>query len=148
LLVDSVLATAGFQPSQINPLNPYQANLRVIEAVAEKVLRERGYLNSKRSGSTSAASRPIAHDEALRPGRVNPGDRVLLIAIGAGPTSLEQRHRLGQTGEPFAGHLRREGATSTPFDSLRKSLDPRLVARHWVGRPWLVCYNTKQGEFR
>jgi 3-oxoacyl-[acyl-carrier-protein] synthase III len=87
-LVEDALQATGLQANQINLLIPHQANQRIIEAVVEKVKfpRDRVYLNIERFGNTSAASIPIAYDEAMRAGRLSPGDRVLMIAFGAGLT--------------------------------------------------------------
>jgi 3-oxoacyl-[acyl-carrier-protein] synthase-3 len=87
-LVDDALKATGLQTSQIALLVPHQANQRIIEAVVEKVKfpRERVYMNIERFGNTSAASIPIAYDEANRAGRLHPGDRVLMISFGAGLT--------------------------------------------------------------
>ena|ERR1700693_601881 len=75
-------------PDQIGLVIPHQANLRIIRAVAErlKLPEEKVMVNIDRVGNTSGASIPIALDEAVRGGRVKPGDYVLLIAFGAGLT--------------------------------------------------------------
>jgi 3-oxoacyl-[acyl-carrier-protein] synthase-3 len=67
---------------------PHQANLRIIEAIAQylELPVERFFVNLDRYGNTSAASIPIAMDEALRLGRIKPGDITLLVAFGAGLT--------------------------------------------------------------
>jgi len=65
---------------------PHQANLRIIEAVSKRVGigLERFVLNIERFGNTSSASIPIALDEAIRVGKIKPGDLVLMCALGAG----------------------------------------------------------------
>lgn len=65
---------------------PHQANRRIIESAAQKlgISMDRFYLNLDHTGNTSAASIPAAFDEALRSGRIHPGDDVLLIGFGAG----------------------------------------------------------------
>lgn len=67
---------------------PHQANVRIIRAVAERLSLplEKLVLNMDRYGNTSAASIPIALDEAVRDGRIKPGDLVMLGAFGAGLT--------------------------------------------------------------
>ncbi len=87
-LIEDVRHNTGITPDEIHLLVPHQANLRIIEAVSEKTgfPRSRVYLNVDRYGNTSAASIPIALDEALAEGRIGPGDLVLLIAFGAGLT--------------------------------------------------------------
>ena len=73
---------------QINLVIPHQANNRIIEALASNlgVPLERFYINLDRYGNTSAASIPLALDEARRAGRIKPGDYTLLVAFGAGLT--------------------------------------------------------------
>lgn len=72
----------------INLLIPHQANLRIITATAKRVNMpmERVYVNVQEYGNTSAASIPIAMDEALRNGRLKSGDKALLVAFGGGFT--------------------------------------------------------------
>ena len=67
---------------------PHQANIRIIKALSErlKLPMEKVMINIDRCGNTSAASIPIALDEAVRSGRVHEGDDILLIAFGAGLT--------------------------------------------------------------
>ena len=67
---------------------PHQANLRIIKAVTERlgVPLEKVVLNMDRYGNTSAASIPIALDEAVRDGRVKDGQLVMFGAFGAGLT--------------------------------------------------------------
>jgi 3-oxoacyl-[acyl-carrier-protein] synthase-3 len=67
---------------------PHQANARILKAVAERLglPLEKMMLNLDRYGNTSAASIPIALDEAVRQGRIKEGDLVMLGAFGAGLT--------------------------------------------------------------
>jgi 3-oxoacyl-[acyl-carrier-protein] synthase-3 len=83
-----ILEQQGFAAHQIALVIPHQANLRIIEAVAQylKLPLERFFINVDKYGNTSAASIPIALDEARRAGRVLPGDLNLLVAFGAGLT--------------------------------------------------------------
>jgi 3-oxoacyl-[acyl-carrier-protein] synthase-3 len=87
-LVEDVLESTGLMPDEIQLLIPHQANLRIIEAVVEKTNfpTDRVFVNVDRFGNTSAASIPIACDEARLQGRARPGDLVLLISFGAGLT--------------------------------------------------------------
>lgn len=70
----------------IDLLIPHQANGRILDAAASELELppERMYSNLEHYGNTSAASIPLALDEALREGRVQPGQRVILAAFGAG----------------------------------------------------------------
>jgi 3-oxoacyl-[acyl-carrier-protein] synthase-3 len=81
-----LLTEQGFTKEQVSLFIPHQANLRIINAVGErlKIDPARVYKNVDRFGNTSAASIPIALDECVREGKVNPGDMVLLTAFGAG----------------------------------------------------------------
>ncbi len=80
---------AGLEPSDIDLFIPHQANIRIIEAVAKglNLPMERMYVNLDRYGNTSAASVPIALAEAVNEGRVKVGDRIVIVAFGAGFTS-------------------------------------------------------------
>jgi 3-oxoacyl-[acyl-carrier-protein] synthase-3 len=88
-LAQGALEDAGIAPKDVDLFIPHQANLRIIEAVGKRlgVPADRVFLNLERYGNTSAASIPIALDEAVRTGRVNRGDVVLLDAFGAGATA-------------------------------------------------------------
>ena len=81
-----LLTEQGFTQEQVNLFIPHQANLRIIDAVGErlKIAASKVYKNIDRYGNTSAASIPIALDECVREGRIQDGDMVLLTAFGAG----------------------------------------------------------------
>jgi 3-oxoacyl-[acyl-carrier-protein] synthase-3 len=83
-----ILEQQGVTADQIALVIPHQANLRIIEAISQylKLPMERFYVNVDRYGNTSAASIPIALDEARRAGRIKPGDLTLFVAFGAGLT--------------------------------------------------------------
>ena len=74
--------------SDVSLLIPHQANLRILTAVADrlKIPIERVMINIDRFGNTSAASIPMALDEAARSGRVKEGDILLMEAFGGGLT--------------------------------------------------------------
>ncbi|MGH7817462.1 MAG: beta-ketoacyl-ACP synthase III [Candidatus Binatia bacterium] len=80
------LAEAGVSIEQVSLVVPHQANQRIIVALAERlgVPMERVMVNLEKYGNTSAASIPVALDEARRQGRIKPGDIVLFNAFGAG----------------------------------------------------------------
>ena len=69
-------------------LIPHQANIRIMEATARKlgVDRDKVIFTVDRHGNTSAASVPLALDEAVRDGRIRKGQRVLLEGVGGGFT--------------------------------------------------------------
>ncbi len=83
--VDAV-EKAGLRPDDIDLFVPHQANHRIVEAVRKRLdfPEEKVFLNLDRYGNTSAASVPLALDEAVRSGRVSRGDTVLFAAFGAG----------------------------------------------------------------
>jgi 3-oxoacyl-[acyl-carrier-protein] synthase-3 len=80
---------AGLEPSDIDLFIPHQANVRIVEAVAKglNLPMDKMYVNLDRYGNTSAASVPIALAEAVNEGRVKVGDRIVIVAFGAGFTS-------------------------------------------------------------
>jgi 3-oxoacyl-[acyl-carrier-protein] synthase-3 len=80
------LDEAGVSIDQVSLVIPHQANRRIIVALAERlgVPIEKVVVNLEKYGNTSAASVPVALDEARRQGRIKPGDIVLLNAFGAG----------------------------------------------------------------
>jgi 3-oxoacyl-[acyl-carrier-protein] synthase-3 len=83
-----VLEAEGLTAADVDVFVPHQANQRIIDAVGERLglPPERTVVNIDRVGNTSAASIPIALDEAVRAGRIREGDIVLLAAFGAGLT--------------------------------------------------------------
>jgi 3-oxoacyl-[acyl-carrier-protein] synthase-3 len=82
-------ADAGWGLDDVAWVIPHQANLRIVEAVAKRLelSMERVVFNGDRFGNTSAASIPLALDDAHRAGKLHAGDRLLLLAFGAGTTS-------------------------------------------------------------
>jgi 3-oxoacyl-[acyl-carrier-protein] synthase-3 len=87
-LVTETLKANKLKASQLAALIPHQANLRIIKATAERLglPMDKVVLNLERYGNTSAASVPIALDEAARTGRIRTGDYILLEAFGGGLT--------------------------------------------------------------
>jgi 3-oxoacyl-[acyl-carrier-protein] synthase-3 len=86
--VKEVIKKCGFSISDIDLLIPHQANIRIIEHVIKKMglPMEKVYVNLQKYGNTSAASVPLALDEAVAEGRLNPGDLLVLSGFGAGLT--------------------------------------------------------------
>jgi len=87
-IVDETLAANNLQKEDIDWLVPHQANVRIITATARKlgISMDRVVLTVDRHGNTSAASVPLALDEAVRDGRIKRGETVLLEAFGGGFT--------------------------------------------------------------
>jgi 3-oxoacyl-[acyl-carrier-protein] synthase-3 len=85
---DHALERAGLTGEDVDLLIPHQANVRIIEATAKHahISMDKVYVNVDRYGNTSAASIPMALDEAVRAGVVKPGMLVLLVAFGGGFT--------------------------------------------------------------
>jgi 3-oxoacyl-[acyl-carrier-protein] synthase-3 len=83
-----ILEQHRLHADQISLVIPHQANLRIIEAISQYLglPMDRFFVNVDRYGNTSAASIPIALDEARRTGRIKSGDLTLLVAFGAGLT--------------------------------------------------------------
>jgi len=87
-IASSALEHHGLSCDSVRLLVPHQANLRIIQAVAERlqIPMDRVYTNIQKYGNTSSASIPIALDEANGEGLLRPGDYVLLVTFGAGLT--------------------------------------------------------------
>ncbi len=87
-LVVETLAAAGMQESEIDWLIPHQANLRIIEATAKRLSMpmERVIVTVDKHANTSSASVPLALDYAVRSGKVQRGQNLLLEAFGGGFT--------------------------------------------------------------
>lgn len=85
---EEILQLCNLQLGDIEWVIPHQANQRIIESVAQylKLPMDRFANNVHAYGNTSAASVPLALDEAVRDGRIKAGDHVLMIAFGAGLT--------------------------------------------------------------
>jgi 3-oxoacyl-[acyl-carrier-protein] synthase-3 len=83
-----VLQSAGLRPEDVDLFVPHQANLRIIDGVAQRLALDpsKCYVNIERVGNTSAASIPIALDEVVRAGRVKQDEILLFAAFGAGLT--------------------------------------------------------------
>ena len=81
-----VLAMGGMTIDQVDRYVPHQANLRIMQKIAEKLglPDEKVVVTVDRHGNTSAASVPLALDCAVREGKIQEGDAVLMQAVGAG----------------------------------------------------------------
>lgn len=87
-IVDETLEHNNLQKSDIDWLVPHQANLRIINATAKKLglTTDNVVITVNKHGNTSAASVPLALDEAVRSGRIQRGETLLLEAFGGGFT--------------------------------------------------------------
>lgn len=85
---ETALSNNGLTREDIKLVVPHQANLRILQAVAEKmkIPMENVFTNLHKYGNTSSASIPLALDEAHRDGLIATGDHILLLSFGAGLT--------------------------------------------------------------
>ena len=83
-----VLAQAGVSADSVDWLIPHQANIRIIQATAKRLglPMERVITTLDHHGNTSAASIPLALDEAVRTGKLRPGHRIVIEGVGGGFT--------------------------------------------------------------
>jgi 3-oxoacyl-[acyl-carrier-protein] synthase-3 len=87
-VLEEVLTATGYHASDIDWVVPHQANRRILDATAKKLglPLDKIVITVDRHANTSAASVPLAFDEARRDGRLKPGDLVMLEAMGGGFT--------------------------------------------------------------
>ena len=87
-VLGEVLDAAGYEPSDLDWVVPHQANARILDATARKLglAREKVIVTVDHHANTSAASVPLAFDEAVRDGRIKPGNLVMFEAMGGGFT--------------------------------------------------------------
>ena len=87
-VMEQVLALAKIDAKDVDWFVPHQANRRILEGTARKlgISEDRIVLTLDKHGNTSAASIPLAFDVAVRDGRIKPGHKVLLEAMGGGFT--------------------------------------------------------------
>ncbi len=83
---EAALQHNGMTAADIDLVVAHQANLRIVEGVAQRVglPMDKFYLNIEKYGNTSSASIPVALDEAVRDGSIRPGMTLLFCALGAG----------------------------------------------------------------
>ena len=82
------LEMCGLTPADVDLFVPHQANIRIIESAAARLglPEEKVFVNVQNYGNTSAASIPLALDEAYRSGRIKEGDVIVAVGFGAGLT--------------------------------------------------------------
>jgi len=87
-IAEEVCQTAGIKTIGVDWLIPHQANIRIIEATGKRlgINRDKVIVTVERHGNTSAASVPLALDEAVRDGRIKRGQKILLEGVGGGFT--------------------------------------------------------------
>jgi 3-oxoacyl-[acyl-carrier-protein] synthase-3 len=116
----TAIERAGWKPDEIDLFIPHQANVRIIESVAKGLglAMDKMFVNVDRYGNTSAASVGIALAEAVNTGRIKVGDKVVLVAFGAGLTS--GAIALEWTADPLNG---RRADSVEPMASVREPQD-------------------------
>ncbi|MFN3884497.1 MAG: beta-ketoacyl-ACP synthase III [Rhodocyclaceae bacterium] len=87
-VAEEVIAATGKVPADVDWLVPHQANIRIMQATAKKLHLppEKIIVTVDRHGNTSAASIPLALDEAVRAGKIGAGETALLEGVGGGFT--------------------------------------------------------------
>ena len=136
----TAIERAGWTLDEIDLVIPHQANVRIIESVAKglDIPMDKMFVNVDRYGNTSAASVGIALSEAVDSGRIDVGDKIVLVAFGAGFTSGAVA--LEWTADPLHG---KRAQSVVPVASVRAPLDwdsvdpmpPRLMAALEAGPP-------------
>jgi 3-oxoacyl-[acyl-carrier-protein] synthase-3 len=84
----AAISKAGISLQDIKLFIPHQANMRIIQAVAKKldIPMEKVFVNIHKTGNISSATTITALDEAIKTGKLNSGDKVVLVAFGGGFT--------------------------------------------------------------
>jgi 3-oxoacyl-[acyl-carrier-protein] synthase III len=87
-VAEETCTAAGIASSAVDWLIPHQANIRIIDATSKRlgIARERVVITVGKHGNTSAASVPLALDEAVRDGRIQRGQKIMLEGVGGGFT--------------------------------------------------------------
>jgi 3-oxoacyl-[acyl-carrier-protein] synthase-3 len=87
-LIESAMRACELTKDQVKYIVPHQVNQRIIDSAMEKLGMppEQAYVNIAKYGNTSAASIPLALDEAWRGGTIHPGDVLIFVAFGGGLT--------------------------------------------------------------
>jgi 3-oxoacyl-[acyl-carrier-protein] synthase III len=116
----TAIERAGWDPAEIDLFIPHQANIRIIESVAKGLglPMDKMFVNVDRYGNTSAASVGIALAEAVDSGRIKVGDKIVLVAFGAGLTS--GAIAIEWTTDPACGQ---RAAAVEPTASVREPVD-------------------------
>lgn len=99
--VEQVLEKLQLKKEDLDYLIPHQANIRIIQSAAKRLdlPMDKVYVNVNKYGNTSAASIPLALDEAVKAGKIKDGDLVALVGFGAGLTWAASVIRWGKKEE-------------------------------------------------
>src|SRR4051812_48296583 len=87
-MIEDALSKTGLTIDKVKLIIPHQVNQRIIDSALQKldIPAEKSFINIDKYGNTSAASIPIALDEAVRSGKLKQGEVVIFVAFGAGLT--------------------------------------------------------------
>jgi 3-oxoacyl-[acyl-carrier-protein] synthase III len=87
-LLEDCMKACSLTAAEVDLVVPHQVNIRIIESATQRLAfpTEKVFVNIQKYGNTSAASIPIALDEAIKAGKIKPGSKVILVAFGAGLT--------------------------------------------------------------
>jgi 3-oxoacyl-[acyl-carrier-protein] synthase-3 len=133
-----VLDRAGLTPEDVDLVIPHQANLRIVQNSVLKQLKipeEKVFVNLQKYGNTSTASIPIALCEAIKAGKVNPGNRLVFVGFGAGLTwaacTIQWSVPTGQQGTDWWRNTRRQAGYQA---AAARSMWRRAV--RWMYHVW------------
>ena len=134
----TVLTRAGLTVDDIDLVIPHQANIRIIQNSVQKQLQipeEKVFINLQKYGNTSTASIPIALCEAIKAGRVKPGDKLVFVGFGAGLTWAACAIQWGvPTDKPEANWWRSTRRQAGYQAAAARSMWRRAV--RWVYQVW------------
>jgi 3-oxoacyl-[acyl-carrier-protein] synthase-3 len=134
----AVLERAGLGTDDVDLVIPHQANLRIIQNSVLKQLRipeEKVFVNLQKYGNTSTASIPIALCEAIKAGKVKPGDKMVFVGFGAGLTWAACAIQWGvPTDKPEANWWRNTRRQASYQAAAARSMWRRAV--RWVYQVW------------
>lgn len=84
----NIMKQSGLEPEDIDLFIPHQANTRIIDSAVKKlkIPKEKTFINLNKYGNMSAASIPVALDEALKEGKIKDGNNIMLVGFGGGLT--------------------------------------------------------------
>ncbi len=133
-----VVEKAGLTLDDVDLIIPHQANIRIIESSVVRQLKfpqEKVFINLDRYGNTSTASIPIALVEAVEAGRVQPGDRIVLVGFGAGLTWAAALVEWGMPVPPLPWWRRLGHALLYPLARIRSAYRRarRRLFAYWFG---------------
>jgi 3-oxoacyl-[acyl-carrier-protein] synthase-3 len=84
--MDAVLQKTGLKADDVKYYVPHQANMRIIQAAAQRMKQplDKFQINIQTTGNVSAASIPMALADLMKSGKVQPGDKIMMVGFGGG----------------------------------------------------------------